>query len=526
MGITAKQKLEQVQGLISDYYSRAGNDYGKAGQLYSSETSNQYNTWHDLVRKRDELKKLAPDVVVERGSSDAERSVNARNTGRTMRSWEEVRQQLQRINGLPQEQLIAEYQSMFNPDARFSIIDKKNARMYSYSGGRKIMDVPISLGANRSDAQTTTKVSSRIAGQRLTQDQINRADYKVDWDAGNFSTGAGRYFVSNVDPSGYHGMTIVNMMNEAQNERFRQTGQIENVGTSIHYGKRPTERKSHGCINVDPNNLDDVANCMAKGEEVFILPEDSGNRFKVAGGKLLLDVGSGQNYASYTDRRGETQTGQGINRSVNALQYQPTTFRVDKDEFIRKYGHIRYMNVAKPFADALTDNKRAIMKAAKINSDVYNEVARAAFGVLGTETEYGDRNSIVGNVLRGVRKIFNRRDSSGPDYAMEGLFARAGLLSKTNSSIGLTQMRWSYLNADEKAALKQVGVNNAMDMMSPAKSAIATATVLGVRYNQQLTRAQRENVRTELPARWNNRDNYPGRVNANARLLDIETLGY
>ena len=61
-------------------------------------------------------------------------------------------------------------------------------------------------------------------------------------------------------------------------------------------------------------------------------------------------------------------------------------------------------------------------------------------------------------------------------------------------------------------------------MLDPEKSAIATAVVLGIRYNEQLTPSQKKNPMKYLPSKWNNRSNYAKRVKQNSKYLDIEQL--
>ena len=91
--------------------------------------------------------------------------------------------------------------------------------------------------------------------------------------------------------------------------------------------------------------------------------------------------------------------------------------------------------------------------------------------------------------------------------------------------MGYTQIRWSQLNDKEKSALKSFDITSNKDFLDPKKSAIATATILGIRYNEQLTADQKKNVWKNLPGKWNNRGNYTKRVEKNSAYLDFEQLG-
>ena len=77
-------------------------------------------------------------------------------------------------------------------------------------------------------------------------------------------------------------------------------------------------------------------------------------------------------------------------------------------------------------------------------------------------------------------------------------------------------------NPKELAALKKLGITKKEDLLDPEKSAIATAVVLGIRYNEQLTTEQKKNIKTYLPLKWNSNANYPERVKRNMQYLLFE----
>ena len=94
--------------------------------------------------------------------------------------------------------------------------------------------------------------------------------------------------------------------------------------------------------------------------------------------------------------------------------------------------------------------------------------------------------------------------------------------TKDNNSVGYTQIRWSELNDKEKNALKSFDITSNEDFFDPKKSAIATATILGIRYNEQLTTDQKKDIWKYLPTKWNKRSNYVKRVKDFSVYLDFE----
>lgn len=106
------------------------------------------------------------------------------------------------------------------------------------------------------------------------------------------------------------------------------------------------------------------------------------------------------------------------------------------------------------------------MKAAQINSDVYNQIARMTFGIYGAESNYGDSHSALGNFTRAAQKYFDSSNSSSPDVVSK--YDTYGA-DEDYRSVGYTQIRWSYLNDKEKEALKKLNINSNKDLFDPKK---------------------------------------------------------
>lgn len=407
-----------------------------------------------------------------------------------------------RANKLKDPNVLQVNQSLNIPtkQGNYVIIDKQKGQMFVFRDGenKPFRTYEVGVGKKAGDAQTTTKI-------------ING---KTDWDKSNFNTGAGVYQISNVNPKSkqYYNVPSFNMTNDRGIE----------VGMAIHAAPKSrwnaisdgifsNNKVSTGCINGNCEDMEDMYNIgLGKGDRVYVLPEDKGNYFEVVDGKPVFRSKSGMNYDTYVDDNGQIQKGQGINQSVNTLNYHPieATIRLDKQNEIN-------LNYTK----SLVDNKQKIMQAAQIPSDVYNEIAKVAFGVLGVETNFGEEHSAIGNFARAVNKFFNPTSSSSPDYKSK--FNTYGAKDESNS-VGLTQLRFSYLNQDEKNALKKVGITNNEQLLDPENAAIATMTVLGIRYNQQLDGEQKKDIMTHLPSKWNIRQNYADRVKNAAEYLMLK----
>jgi murein DD-endopeptidase MepM/ murein hydrolase activator NlpD len=449
-------------------------------------------------------------LVIPQGSS-----VNNAQTGSTQYvDWSEKKNNLDRLNNLPDEQLITGFYSD-KPEQTYLVVDKKNAQMKVYKGDKVVKTYEVGVGANPGDAQTVTKI----------------VNGKADWSAGNKSTGAGAYTISNIDPASkaYYGLPSFNLKNDRGIE----------VATTIHgtpAGRRSRfdndnvedNRMSYGCINGKCFDLKDLQQHVDIETPVYVLPEDEGNRFQIVDGKPVLKV-SAQNrakYNSYVDATGKVQKGQGANQSVNTLSYSPIKAVFDENKFKEKVfswndlnDEKEYVQTTKPFYNALVKYKQSIMKNAKIPSDVYNELARMAFGIYGTESNFGDTHSTVGNFARASAKFIDSKNSSSPDYKSKATTYGA---NEDSRSVGLTQIRWNYLNKDEKQVLNSLGITSNMDFMDPEKAAIGTVALLGVRYNQQLTDDQKRDIWSHLPSKWNRRGNYGDRVKQNASYLNFK----
>ena len=411
--------------------------------------------------------------------------------------WDKVKKRKQEINKMNQADIIKQYHKGSNE--QYLILDKKTGKMHLYQGDKEIVSYNVGTGANVGDEQTKTVARNG----------------KVYWEEGNKMTGAGIYEVSGVNPKNPH-------YSNAPTWNFKNEQGIE-VPMVIHssFGDRTSKikdkdetnnRLSNGCINGICYDLKELYKKGYKqGQKLYVLPDDENNTYEVSNGKLIFKSKNSN-----------------VNRTVNTLNYKPIKIEIDEEKFKEKVftafdfnDETEYNNTTKPFVQALADNKQKIMKTAKINGDIYNDIAKIAFGIYGTESNFGDTHSAVGNLGRAVNKFFDSKSSSSPDYESKATTYKA---NKDSNSVGLTQIRFNMLDESEKKILKELGITKNEQLLNPKDAAIATVAILATRYNNQLTDKEKQDLETYLPKKWNVRPNYSDRVKINSQYLTIKEL--
>ena len=411
--------------------------------------------------------------------------------------WDKIKKRKQELNKMNQSEIIINYHK--NSDEQYLILDKKRGKLHLYQGDKEITSYNVGTGANVGDEQTKTVIRNG----------------KVMWDEGNKMTGAGIYEVSGVNPKNPH-------YSNAPTWNFKNEQGIE-VPMAIHssFGDRTSKikdkdetnnRLSNGCINGICYDLEELYKKGYKqGQKLYVLPDDENNTYEVSNGKLIFK-----------------SKNQNVNRTVNTLNYKPIKIEIDEKKFKEEVStafdfndETEYNNTTKPFVQALADNKQKIMKTAKINGDVYNDIAKIAFGIYGTESNFGDTHSAIGNLGRAINKFFDPKSSSSPDYKSKATTYGA---NKDSNSVGLTQIRFNMLDESEKKILKELGITKNEQLLNPKDCAIATVAILATRYNNQLTDKEKQDLETYLPKKWNVRPNYSDRVKSNSKYLTIKEL--
>lgn len=489
--------------------------------------SNEQNrTGNSEVRVRKNL-----DLQAKKAGSPYHSKNDLDTETKVWEDWNTVKSDQLETNKMGNADVIVEYHKNNPSDKNFVIVDKSKGLMHMYKPDGTLLFTDafdIDVGANPGDAQTVTKYKDLNNNSITDSDEVRRDN--VDWGAGNMSTGAGKYYISNIDPKGYGGLPLLNMMNENQYAEYLKTGDVNQVSTSFHKGyvADDNNRVSNGCIRCNRPTLEALTGNLQNTSEVYILPEDKGNRFVIENNKLNFRVGSGKDYEQYTDSEGNVQSGQGINRTTETLNYIPIKININ-EEALKEQGtkywsggwdQKQYRERIQPFVTTLQTDKKEIMKAAQISGDVYNDLVGITLGIFGTETNYGDQNSGFFNLLRAGQKFFDS-DASSPDYKSK--YETYGA-DADNNSVGLTQIRWAQLNDHEKEVLAELGITSNKDFLDPRLSSKATIAILGVRYNEQLTPEEKQDPWTHLPGKWNNRGNYADRVKTNASFFNVQQV--
>ncbi len=486
---------------------------------------------------------------------------------------EKVKKNTKALNKLNQVDLIVSYQLTHAKDP-YLIVDEKMGRMHLYYPGQTepTESYPILSGTNTGDAQTVTKADYFYKGEKLDQAGLNEAmrstgvksidqlmkqpgySSKINWSAGNKTTGAGKFTIGIVnEDSGFFDESGRGRKTPSFVLRNEQGDDVSTVIHTVPSRKSASRinalanfdpentRMTNGCINgrcsdlIDMNKIHNVG----MGTQVFILPEDEGNQFVFENGQLNFKVKSGKDYNTYIDSEGNVQRGQGINRSRNTLNYRPIQIEVDKEQFQNdkfKYWDFNdedeYKNVVAPYVKSLEDNKQKIMKVMQVNGDVYNEIAKVSFGILGNESNFGDTHSAVGNLARAARKWRSPTTSSSPDYKSKFNTYKA---QSDDNSVGLTQFRWKWVEEDAKQGgdlkerLATLGITSNRDFLDAEKAALATTAILAYYYNNRKV----DDIMNDLPKYYAgitekdpNREVYTKNVKNNAKYLIIKEKQY
>ena len=406
-------------------------------------------------------------------------------------NWDKIKQRKNEINKMNQADIIKQYHK--DSAEEYLIVDKKRGKMHLMKGDKEIVSYNVGTGENIGDEQTRT--------------WVDKETKKTDWSKGNKQTSA-----KQAKNSHYSNVPSWNFKNEYGIE----VPMAIHAATQGRVGKikdkdETNNRVSNGCINGICYNLEDLYKRGYKeGQKLYVLPDDDNNKYELKNGKLVF-----------------SSKNPNINRTVNTLNYKPIELEIDEKTFKDKvftafdFNDEDEFKTTKAFVKSLQDNKQKIMKAAQIDGDTYNDIVKIAFGIYGTESNFGDTHSAVGNLARATNKFFDSKSSSSPDINSKATTYGA---DDNNNSIGYTQIRWAQLNERELKVLKELGINSNKDLLQADKAAIATAAVLSIRYHEQLTPEQKKDIETYLPTKWNNRGNYSKRVKSNSQYLKIKEL--
>ena len=293
---------------------------------------------------------------------------------------------------------------------------------------------------------------------------------------GNLTTPAGIYYTRR---DFYNGNPTYMRLTRKQLE----SGNTRGIPSSIHVREIKEGANTNGCTGISCSSMQELDKLLSKYQNVpsYILPASDKNRFAIRNGQLIFKSGDIQ------------KTPSDVKISYNPIS--KITYNSSGLEDYRK-------DIINKFSRSLITNKAQLQKDLGINSDTYNELLKYSLGILGVETNYGEENSGIGNFLRAAQKAISSNNSS-PDYKSK-YYTYSG--NKDNNSIGLTQMRISYLGENEKKLFQKYGITKKDLVDSPEKAAIATMIKLASEYKNQGLNYDRA-IKS-----WNNRQNYLDRV--------------
>jgi hypothetical protein len=292
-----------------------------------------------------------------------------------LKDWENVKLYEDEINKLENISIITKAHE--NSNDRFIIIDKQNGKAHQYQGDSLIKSYNVCLGKDTiGDEQTKLKSiyrkkfkDSEEVFHRRPEVPLDEATYVengeryirdgyeayTEWGGGNMKTGAGIYTISNKGPFlGDFGIFL-------KNERGIQ------VATSLHVNRdlkteSPNFRFTNGCIGFSEKDLIELYKTVSNKEKVYILPDNPHNKYQIIDGELRF-------LSNQKD----------VNKTIRPYKPKPIIL---KAENINKTGKV--------FLTSIAENKEKLMSLyPTISNDVYNELAKIAYGILGQESTFG-----------------------------------------------------------------------------------------------------------------------------------------
>jgi len=355
-----------------------------------------------------------------------------------LKDWENIKLYEDEINKLENTSIIIKANE--NSNDKYIIIDKQNGKAHRYQGDSLVKSYNVCLGDSIGDEQTKLKSIYRKKFEdsdyhRRPEVPLDEATYVKDgerylkegyeactvWGGGNMETGAGIYTVSNRGPFlGDFGIFI-------KNERGQQ------VATSLHVNdglkkESPDFRFTNGCIGFSREDLLELYNEVSSREKIYILPDNPHNRYQIVDGELRF-------LSSQKD----------VNRTIRPYKPDPIILKAENPT-----------KTSKDFLMTISENKEKLMKLyPTISNDVYNELAKIAYGILGQESTFG--------TYGGPRGQFGR--------AKDITLSTIGL----KPSVGPGQVRLENVNKKVRDAFN---IKKNEDLFNIKKNAVATMSIL------------------------------------------------
>jgi hypothetical protein len=325
-----------------------------------------------------------------------------------LNDWENVKLHEDEINKLENLSVITKAHE--NSSNQYIVIDKENGKAHRYQGDNLIKTYNVCLGDSIGDEQTKLKSIYRkvsdepdvnAEGERVFHrrpevsldeatyvengERYMRPGYEAftEWGEGNMQTGAGIYTISNKGPF------LDDFGIFLKNERGIQ------VATSLHVNSHleeyaPDFRFTNGCVGFSKENLMELYRITSSGENIYILPDNPHNKFQIVDGELRF-ISNQQN----------------VNRTIRPYESKPLIL---KAENINETGKVILTTIA--------ENKEKLMSLyPTVSNDVYNELAKIAYGIFGQESTfgtYGKARGQYGRIKDFELSAFGVQPSVGP----------------------------------------------------------------------------------------------------------------
>lgn len=365
-----------------------------------------------------------------------------------LKSFEDVKLAQDELNKLDNINTITE----FNKDktGKYLIVDKNAAMAHLFDGDSLVASYEVGTGKEKGDEQTKTVVKNG----------------KVYWEEGNKQTGAGIYDINSVGK--YKSSAAYTLKNEQGLEVSTVLHETLSNRKKLFKDNNPSNnRMSFGCVNFQAQSLQDLSKNhkdFAAGSKVYILPDNPLNEFKVEDGKLVFKS---------TDAK--------VNRSKRDYKFEPITMKANTSS-----------DANKVVLQTLADSKQKLMGLyPTVSNDIYNQIAKLAYGIFGQESSFGSYGGPRGQVGRVT------------DFAQ--LVSNYVFNSNYNPSVGITQLRYSNIREELKQIFK---INSANDLLDNEKATQATMGLLLDIYVNEIPDNKKEDFEKLIPLAYSNRTEY------------------
>lgn len=411
----------------------------------------------------------------------------------SVRSFNETNQLETGYNQASNKEIINGWHQRNNTNRYYIIDDKQTHKLGIYRNGQLVAEFDAIHGKNNSTEGYTFK--KRNSDGTYTDTWASADDMTISYTkddgtinnlSGNLSTPAGMFY-SNWSGI-YNG--VPGMIRQTKDMLDR--GRSEAIPAGIHARNITPGANTNGCTGLSKESLWRLQSILGntKNIETYILPVNEENKFFIENNQLWFKNSKNRPEVSQYYK-------QTIPSKIEGLTYNDADLDDEQKQMIEQFGQ------------ALIDHKDTIIKALNeqgynITSKDYNELALQSLGILGAESNYGERKSGIGNLFGLIGKALGM---GGPDYWSKYYTFKQ---NKENDSIGPTQIRWKWINEDMKKILSKYfpNLNSESTVLFPEAAAIVTILrLVQGEYSKKYKRTNNTGITS-----WNSSDNYYNNV--------------